>query len=230
MKILATILQHMIRFACISLLLLILFACFSCDDEKLESSTVRFTGQIQNSDFSPAPNTKFGILIRSNPNFNPDTTTMVRFSMTTDMSGQYDTTVHTDGFPPIPFYTIYPIADSLVSLETGLCPPQPFYRQILPNNEAITNVRFGAASYIKINFHKTEESTATSLRFATCTETISTSILRPDTTYVLRLPYDASPNPYPVFYSVVFGDFFLESRSTEVPLLPYDTTHVVIEY
>jgi hypothetical protein len=103
MKILASIPQHMTRFAYISLLLLILLACFSCDDEKLESSKVRFAGTIQNADFSPAPNTKFQILIRTRPDFNSDTTIAVRLPVTTNMAGAYDTTVHTDGFPAVPF-------------------------------------------------------------------------------------------------------------------------------
>jgi hypothetical protein len=230
MKILASTPQRMTRFAYITLLLLILLACFSCDDEKLESSTARFTGTIYNADFSPASNTKFRILIRTNPNFNTDTTIAVRFSIRTNTAGQYDTTVHTDGFPAIPFYTVSPISDSLISLETANCLTQGLYQRIFPDTEAVMNARFGAAAFVRVTFHKTEESTATSLRYATCTETISTTSEKPDTTIVERIPFDTSPEQYVIFYSVVFGDFFAESRSAETSLVPYDTTNVVIEY
>jgi hypothetical protein len=230
MKIPASIPHRMTRFAYISLLLLIQLAFFSCDDEKLESSTVRFRGTIQNADFSFASNTKFRILIRTNPNFDPDTAIAVRLSLSTNVSGEYDTTVHSDGFPAIPFYTISPIPDSLVSLDMTTCPLQPFYQQIIPGMDAVMNTRFGAATFINIMFRKTEESTATSLRFSNCTETISTSMEKPNATYMRRLPYEATTNPYPIFYTVLFSDFFQESRTTEAFLQPYDTTHVVIEY
>jgi hypothetical protein len=219
----------MTRFAYI-LLQLILLACFSCDDEKLESSKVRFMGAIQNADFSPAPNTKFQILIRTNPNFNTDTTISVRLSVTTDMFGKYDTTVHTDGFPAIPFYTVSPIPDSVISLETASCQVQSLYQRIFPDGETVMNARFGAAAFIKITFQKIEESTATSLRYSSCTETISTSIEKPDVTLVVRLPYDTSPNQYFIFYTVFFGEFFAETRSEEALLQPYDTTNVLIKY
>jgi hypothetical protein len=230
MKILASIPQHMTRFAYISLLLLILLACFSCDDEKLESSKVRFAGTIQNADFSPAPNTKFQILIRTRPDFNSDTTIAVRLPVTTNMAGAYDTTVHTDGFPAVPFFTVAPIPDSIVSLEVAPCAAQPMYVQIPPNREAFMTARFGAAAFVKITFHKTDESSATVLSYTSCTQTLSTSMEKPDISHVVKLPYDAFPNQYPIFYTVFFGEFFAESRMAETLLQPYDTTHVLIEY
>lgn len=213
------------------LFLILVIACVSCDsDEKLESSTARFTGTIMNANFSPSPNTKFQILVRTNPTFTTDTTIAVRIPVTTSISGRYDITVHTDGFPAIPFYTVAPMADTLISLEIVNCISQTTYQQILSNTESQMNARFGAATFVKVSFVKEEQSSAISARYLSCDLSPTTTISNPDLTFVHKLPFDHLGGQYTFSYLISYSDFSAETRLTQVAVLPYDTTEVVLTY
>lgn len=233
MKKLASIVDPMARFSLYTspLLALILIIAFSsCDDEKLESSTVRFTGRILNVDFSTAANAKLTILVRTDPTFTTDTTIAVRIPVTADASGYYDTTVHSDNFPAIPFYTVVPATDTLISLEIGNCVTQNIYHKIFPNVESQMNARFGAASFLKVSFIKSEQSSAISARHLTCNLSQSTSVFNPDLTFIQKLPYDLLPSQYSFFYEITYSDFSAQTLIKEVVLQPYDTTEVVLHY
>ncbi len=210
----------------------LMMTCISCDDEKLEASTVTFSGTILNSDFSRASNLKFEILVRTNPDFDMDTTIAVRIPVTTDAFGDYNITVKTDGFPAIPFYTVGPLQRSMVSLEIAVahCVTRSMHQPVLLNQANLMTARFGAAAFVKVTFHKGEESLATSARFAQCNQNIMTTTAQPDTTFIIKLPYDMMPNPYSFSYVIMYGEFTAESRLVEVVLQPYDTVDVDLNY
>jgi hypothetical protein len=221
--------RSLITSACLLSLILVM-TCVSCDDEKLEASTVTFSGTIMNADFSRAANQKFEILVRTNPDFDVDTTIRVRILVSTDASGNYDLTVHTDGFPPIPFYTVAPLSKSMVSLEVANCQSRTLHQPVLLDEVNTMNARFGPATYLKVTFHKTAESTATGARYIQCNQFVDTTLEKPDVTFTVKLPYDIVPNPYPFSYIVFYGDFSAEPRLFDVVLQPYETVDIEIHY
>jgi hypothetical protein len=210
----------------------LMMTCISCDDEKLEASTVTFSGTILNPDFSRASNLKFEILVRTNPDFDMDTTISVRIPVTTDASGSYNLAVKTDGFPAIPFYTVGPLSKSMVSLEipAGHCVSRVLHLPVSLDHNNIMTARFGAAAFVNVTVHKAEESSATSARFEQCTQTIITTIAQPDTTFTVKVAYEMVPNPYTFSYVIMYGEFVAESRLMEVVLQPYDTVDVNLTY
>ena len=212
----------------LSALGIVLLLAAACDDKELESSKVKFSGAIRNSNFEYAANTPFRILVRTNPDIDPDTTISVRIAGMTDSNGAYNFTVGSDGFPSIPFYAVVPVSDTVMSLQFNGCLGRLGYTKMMSEN--INEVHFGAASLLKIVCNKIDESAGHTLKILDCSSVIQTTLAKPDNTFYLKLPYDFISHPHSLFYVILYPDFSSETRNIQVDVQPYDTTTVFIDY